>query len=56
MEIKMKAQQKQTNDNRDIPCADFMVWRVTKAKQREHDREITHAYNLRVRQRPETRH
>jgi hypothetical protein len=48
--------QKQTNDNRDIPCADFTVWRVMKAKQRQHDREVTHAYNLRTRQRPATKH
>ena len=52
----MKNQMQQTNDNTGLKNANFTVWRVAQAKKRQHDREITRAYNLRSRQRPETKH
>lgn len=53
----MKVQQQKTNDNHGgLQNANFVAWRVAKAQKRMHDREITRAYNLRARQRPETKH
>ena len=56
LEVSMKTQQKQTNDNSGLQNANFLTWRVAQAKKRQHDKEITRAYNLRARQRPETKH
>lgn len=52
----MKTTQKQTNDNNGLKSANFVVWRLARAQQRMHEREISRAYNLRARQRPETKH
>lgn len=48
-------QERTTNDNPSLKGS-YLAWRVAKAKKRMHDREITRAYNLRARQRPETKH
>lgn len=52
----MKTLQKQTNDNNGLKNANFVAWRVARAQKRMHDHEISRAYNLRARERSETRH
>lgn len=44
------------DQHRDLANADYMVWRVNKGKKNMRDNQITRAYNMRARQRPETRH
>ena len=34
----------------------YLVWKITRERGRQHDRDITKLYNSRARQRPETRH